>query len=115
MQSRRAHLGSLLSMVALAGLPGAAQGDDQPIPQEGIGHRIKHLSYSDIGGRPDSIQIMSNRKHLYVGYMFSDGVTILDASDPRRLKPVSFFYSRAIYSDASFAIIRRSASGCQRR
>jgi len=64
---------------------------DQPIPPEGIGHRIKHLSYSDIGGRPDSVQIMSNRKHLYVGHMFGDGVTILDASDPRRLKPVSFF------------------------
>src|SRR3984893_7581718 len=91
MQSRRAHLRSLLGVVALAGVPGAAHGDDQPIPQEGIGHRIKHLSYSDIGGRPDSIQIMSNRKHLYVGHMFSDGVTILDASDPRRLKPASFF------------------------
>src|SRR6202049_1217255 len=91
MQSRRAHLRSLLSMVALAGAPGAARGEDQPIPQEGIGHRIKHLSYSDIGGRPDSVQIMSNRKHLYVGHMFSDGVTVLDASDPRRLRPVSFF------------------------
>jgi hypothetical protein len=78
-------------MVALAGVPGAAHGDDQPIPQEGIGHRIKHLSYSDIGGRPDSIQIMPGRKHLYVGHMFSDGVTILDASDPRNLKPVNFF------------------------
>src|ERR1700726_3937385 len=91
MQSRRANLRSLLSMAALAGMPGAAHGADRPRPQEGIGHRIKHLSYSDIGGRPDSIQIMSNRNHLYVGHMFSDGVTILDASDPRRLKPVNFF------------------------
>ena len=46
---------------------------------------------SDIGGRPDSVQIMLNRRHLYVGHMFSNGVTVLDASDPRRLKPVSFF------------------------
>jgi len=46
------------------------------VPPEGIGQGIKHVSYSDIGGRPDSIQIMSNRKHLYVGHMFSDGVTI---------------------------------------
>jgi len=28
---------------------------------------------------------MSSRNHLYVGHMFSDGVTILDASDPRKL------------------------------
>src|SRR6266436_841578 len=89
--SRRAHLRGMLGMVALAGMPGAARAEDRPIPPEGIGHRIKHVSYSDIGGRPDSIQIMSNRKHLYVGHMFSDGVTILDASDPRRPKPVSFF------------------------
>jgi hypothetical protein len=89
--SRRAHLQGLLGMAALAGLPGTARAEDPPIPPEGIGQRIKHLSYSDIGGRPDSVQIMSNRKHLYVGHMFSDGVTALDASDPRNLKPVSFF------------------------
>ena len=34
---------------------------------------------------------MVNRKHVYVGHMFSDGVTILDATDPRKLKPVGFF------------------------
>ena len=34
---------------------------------------------------------MVNRRHVYVGHMFSDGVTILDATDPRRLKPVGFF------------------------
>src|SRR5476651_1755557 len=89
--SRRAHLQGLLGMMALAGVPRAAHAEDQPVPPEGIGHRIKHLSYSDIGGRPDSVQIMSNRNHLYVGHMFSDGVTILDASDPRNLKPVGFF------------------------
>src|SRR6266513_37511 len=89
--SRRAHLKGFLGMGALAGMPRAAHAEDPPISPEGIGHRIKHLSYSDIGGRPDSVQIMSNRNHLYVGHMFGDGVTILDASDPRRLKPVSFF------------------------
>ena len=89
--SRRAHLKGLLGMAALAGMPGVARAEDPPVPPEGIGHRIKHLSYSDIGGRPDSVQIMSSRNHLYVGHMFSDGVTILDASDPRHLKPVNFF------------------------
>src|SRR2546423_11184389 len=94
MQSRRAHLQSLLGMAALAGMSGAAHAEDQPIPPEGIGHRIKHLSYSDIGGRPDSVQIMSNRHHLYVRHMFSDGVTLLDASDPRPPKPVGLFHSQ---------------------
>jgi hypothetical protein len=98
MQSRRAHLRSLLGMAALAGIPRAAHAGDPPIPPEGIGHRIKHLSYSDIGGRPDSIQIMSNRNHLYVGHMFSDGITILDASDPRRLDGANIVAMQS-YSD----------------
>ena len=61
------------------------------MPPGGIGQGIRHLAYSDIGGRPDSVQVMLNRRHLYVGHMFSNGVTILDASDPRRPRPVGFF------------------------
>jgi hypothetical protein len=34
---------------------------------------------------------MLSRGHLYVGHMFSDGVTVLDARDPRQLKPVHYF------------------------
>jgi hypothetical protein len=80
-------------MLGFAAAPSlrATQGHDPVIPPRGIGRRIRHLSYSDIGGRPDSVQIMMNRRHLYVGHMFSNGVTILDATDPRRLKPVGFF------------------------
>ena len=69
----------------------ARRGADRPVPASGIGSRIRHISYSDIGGRPDSVQVMLNRRHLYVGHMFSNGVTILDASDPRRVRPVGFF------------------------
>ena len=65
------------------------------IPPNGIGRRIRHVSYSDQGGRPDGVQIMVNRRHVYVGHMFNDGVTILDAADPRRLKPVGFFTAGA--------------------
>ncbi len=72
----------LLGVAALAGMPFAVRAAEGTVPPEGIGHRIKHVSYSDIGGRPDSVQVMSSRDHLYVGHMFSDGVTILDASDP---------------------------------
>ena len=66
-------------------------GADGIVPPAGIGRGIRHLSYSDQNGRPDGVQVMLNRGHLYVGHMFSDGVTVLDAADPRRLKPVSFF------------------------
>jgi hypothetical protein len=90
--TRREHL---TAMLGLAGGPffqaPARRIADRPIPAAGIGHRIRHISYSDIGGRPDSVQVMLNRRHLYVGHMFSNGVTILDASDPRRVRPVGFF------------------------
>src|SRR5450432_589059 len=91
MQSRRAHLGAMAGTAAMSGLSAPAFAADPEIPPEGIGKGIKHISYSDIGGRPDSVQVMVNKKHVYVGHMFSDGVTILDASDPRSLKPVGFF------------------------
>jgi hypothetical protein len=47
--------------------------------------------YSDVGGKPDTVQIMLNRGHLYVGHMFTDGVTVLDVSNPRQPKPVHSF------------------------
>jgi hypothetical protein len=97
--TRRNHLKGLLGMGAAAAMPLAARAAspkaDKPVPPTGIGHRIKHLSYSDQGGRPDGVQVMVNRKHVYVGHMFSDGVTVLDANDPRKLKPVGFFTAGA--------------------
>src|SRR4029077_18900563 len=81
----------LLGLAALASDPGPSGAQESAIPPQGIGHRFRHVSYNDIGGRPDSVQVMLNRRHLYVGHMFSNGVTILDAADPRKLKPVSFF------------------------
>jgi hypothetical protein len=97
--NRRHHLKGWLGMGAAAAMPLAARAAtakaDKPVPPAGIGHRIKHLSYSDQGGRPDGVQVMVNRKHVYVGHMFSDGVTVLDAADPRKLKPVGFFTAGA--------------------
>src|SRR6188768_1330409 len=89
--NRRDYVKAMLGLAASATLPAASLSQDAPVPARGIGRRIRHLSYSDIGGRPDSVQIMMNRRHIYVGHMFSNGVTILDASDSRRLKPVNFF------------------------
>jgi hypothetical protein len=90
--TRREHLTSLLGVAAAPWLQQpASPTSSRPVPPEGIGRRIRHIAYSDIGGRPDSVQVMLNRRHLYVGHMFSNGLTILDAADPRRLRPVGFF------------------------
>src|SRR2546426_9787482 len=106
--TRREHIKGLLGLAAAAGIPlgmrsagqtgqssQASQDSRTSIPSNGIGRRIRHVSYSDQGGRPDGVQIMANRRHVYVGHMFNDGVTILDAADPRRLKPVGFFTAGA--------------------
>src|SRR5256885_15819896 len=99
--TRREHIKRLLGLAAAAPIPlgvrpagqtGQSSQDAQPsIPTTGSGGRSRPLSNSDRGGRPDGVQIMVNRRHVYVGHMFNDGVTILDAEDPRRLKPVGFF------------------------
>src|SRR4051812_33576583 len=90
--TRRACFNALVALGAARWIPDVALGAaDVPVPATGIGRGISHVSFSDLGGRPDSVQIMVNRRHLYVGHMFSNGVTVVDASDPRQLRPVSFF------------------------
>src|SRR5215813_15543692 len=96
--TRRASLGGLIGLGAAAAMPrslrAAAAAGPLPgadIPLEGIGKGFRHISYSDQGGRPDGVQAMFNRGHLYVGHMFSDGMTTLDVRDPRNPKAVNFF------------------------
>ena len=108
--TRRDHLKMLFGMAAMSGTPLAALAQSaakpaEPVPPQGIGKGITHLSYSDQGGRPDGVQVMVNRKHVYVGHMFSDGLTILDATDPRKLKPVGFFTAGPV----------RARTSCKRR
>jgi hypothetical protein len=89
--NRREWMVGMLGLGASSCISDNGRNDPQgEVPAEGIGYGIRHLSYSDMGGRPDSVQVMFNRNHLYVGHMFSGGVTILDAEDPRQLKPVGF-------------------------
>jgi hypothetical protein len=73
-------------------MPLAARAQSEAdIPPQGVGRRIRHVSYSDQGGRPDGVQVMVNRRHVYVGHMFSNGITTLDAGNPRNLRPVNFW------------------------
>ena len=116
--SRRQYLkqlGALAGTAAMSSLSAPAFAADTEIPPQGIGKGIKHISYSDIGGRPDSVQVMVNKKHVYVGHMFSDGVTILDASDPRNLKPTGFFTAGPVHAHPSPAGFGRSDAARQRR
>jgi hypothetical protein len=91
---RREHLKSLLGLAALSSTSSAApprSASQATVPPQGVSRGLRHVSYSDQGGRPDGVQIMVNRRHVYVGHMFNDGVTILDAADPRQLKSVGFY------------------------
>jgi hypothetical protein len=81
----------MVTGVFAAGMAPGFSRAEPPIPPQGIGHNIRHISYSDQGGRPDGVQVMVNRGHVYVGHMFSNGITVLDAADPRQLKPVLFW------------------------
>ena len=80
MLTRRAAMASLTVLAA----PALAQ--PKP-PRTG---RVSHLAYSDQGGRPDGVQAMVSRKHLFVGHMFSNGFTVMDVADPMNPKPVTF-------------------------
>ncbi|MSP94340.1 MAG: hypothetical protein EXR00_03640 [Alphaproteobacteria bacterium] len=91
MMTRRTNLAGMMGLAGAAAMPRALGAAEAPIPQQGIGSKIRHISYSDVGGRLDTVQIMPYRNFLYVGHMFGDGVTTLDASDPRNLKAVNYF------------------------
>ena len=51
---------------------------------------IEFLSYSDQGDRGDGVQIMVHKGYAYIGHMFSNGVTVMDVSDPKQPRPVNF-------------------------
>ena len=56
--------------------------------------QFRLLGHSDQGGRPDGVQVMlhqaGGRRFLYVGHMFADGITVLEATDPRDPVAVAF-------------------------
>ena len=58
---------------------------------------------------------MLHRGHLYVGHMFSDGVTVLDARDPRALKPRPLLHDGAEHAHAPPAGRRRAHAARERR
>lgn len=91
LMTRRTQLASLGAMAALPRLAAAATPSLAAVPPpRAESTRIRHLAYSDQGGRPDGVQVMVSRKHLFVGHMFSNGFTVMDVSNPSEPKPVRF-------------------------
>ena len=45
--------------------------------------------------------MMLHRGHLYVGHMFNDGVTVLDARDPRESEAGALLHDGAEHAHAS--------------
>ncbi|AXH35398.1 hypothetical protein DVJ78_08230 [Humibacter sp. BT305] len=51
---------------------------------------FSHLGHSDQGGRPDAMQLQYWKGHVYVGHLFSSGFSVIDVSDPRDPKTVTY-------------------------
>lgn len=51
---------------------------------------IKFVAHSDLGGKPDGVQVMVQRGYAYVGHGFANGITTLDVRDPKNPKVVDF-------------------------
>lgn len=51
---------------------------------------MRFLARSDLGGRSDGVQFMLHRGFGYIGHTFSDGVSVVDLTDPARPRPVAF-------------------------
>jgi hypothetical protein len=60
------------------------------LPTPDYAHNLRLIGHSDQGGRPDAMQLQHYGDHVYVGHLFSGGLSVLDARDPRDLTPVSF-------------------------
>ena len=83
--SRRSVLAAGIGVGALAA-PAILRAAPKPVTG-----RIRHLAYSDQGGRPDGVQVMVSGHHALVGHMFSNGITVLDIANPAEPKPVKFW------------------------
>jgi hypothetical protein len=62
----------------------------QNLPKPDFVKNMKLIGHSDQGGRPDGVQLMVNKGYVFVGHMFSDGFSVIDARDPRQPKPVKY-------------------------
>lgn len=62
----------------------------QDLPEPDYARNMKLIGHSDQGGRPDGVQLMVNKGHVFVGHMFSKGFSVIDVRDPRAPKPANY-------------------------
>ena len=60
------------------------------LPRADYARNMRLVGHSDMGGRPDGVQVMVNKGHAIVGHMFSQGFSVIDVRDPRNPKPVAY-------------------------
>jgi hypothetical protein len=56
---------------------------------------FRQIGHSDQGGRPDAMQLQYWREHVYVGHLFSGGVSVIDVHDPSEPTTVGFLEAPA--------------------
>jgi hypothetical protein len=62
----------------------------QNLPKPDFVKNMKLIGHTDQGGRPDGVQLMVNKGYVFVGHMFSNGFSVINARDPRKPKPVKY-------------------------
>ncbi|MGE0314014.1 MAG: LVIVD repeat-containing protein [Lautropia sp.] len=60
------------------------------LPKPDYAKAMTLIGHSDQGGRPDGVQLMVNKRHAFVGHMFSKGFSVVDCSDPRSPRAVAY-------------------------
>jgi len=60
------------------------------LPKADFARNMTLIGHSDMGGRPDGVQLMVNKGHAFIGHMFSKGFSVADVRDPRDIKPVAY-------------------------
>ena len=56
----------------------------------GEGKKVKFVAHCDMEGRRDAVQLLAYGKYLYVGHLWSGGVDVIDISDPKNPKVVTY-------------------------
>jgi len=59
------------------------------LPRPDFARNMRLVGHTDVGGRPDGVQIMVNKGYAFISHMFSGGFSIVDISDKHNPKPVA--------------------------
>ena len=73
-----------------------------PVLEEPVAHNVEIVGFSDMDGKRDALQLgyqeVDGRHYLYAGHFWSEGVSILDVTDPSQHYHVPLLLSPFGYS-----------------